>query len=91
LKLRWRRRAREDYENWHQANVPVWKKINGLIHSIQQNPERGLGRPKALQYDLDGWWARQITKRRHRLVYRIRKKGGKAFVEILKCRGHYND
>jgi toxin YoeB len=88
VKQSWEDHAREDYERWRRTDVAVFKMINALIHAIQQTPYEGLGRPKALQLELKGWWSREITED-HRLVYRVRKKGGKAVLEILQCRLHY--
>jgi toxin YoeB len=88
MKLAWGARAREDYERWRTDDPKVWKFINALIKAAQQEPYEGLGRPKALQFELKGWWSREITSE-HRLVYRVREKGGKAVLEILQCRGHY--
>jgi toxin YoeB len=84
----WRRRAREDYERWRKTDPSVFKIINALINDIQQTPYEGLGRPKALQRDLAGWWSREITEE-HRLVYRIQTKGGKSVLLIAQCRLHY--
>lgn len=88
MKLLWQRRAREDYERWRQTDPAVYKIINALIRDIQQRPYQGLGRPKALQLNLKGWWSREITAE-HRLVYRVRAKGGKSVLEIAQCRFHY--
>jgi toxin YoeB len=90
VKQLWRRRAREDYERWRPTYPGVFKIINALIKNIQQTPYEGLGRPKALQHDLAGWWSREIIGE-HRLVYRIRTKGGKSVLEIAQCRLHYQD
>ncbi len=90
MKIDWRPRAWEDYERWHETDVAVWKRINALVRDIQQDPSEGLGRPKALQIDLKGWWAREIDET-HRLVYRVVGKGRKRALEILQCYGHYND
>jgi toxin YoeB len=90
VKLLWRHRAREDYESWRKTNPDIFKIINALINNIQQSPYEGLGRPKALQRDLAAWWSREITEE-HRLVYRVRLKGGKSVLEIAQCRLHYQD
>lgn len=54
MKLRWTRRALEDYERWRREDPAVWKRINAMIRSAQQNPYEGLGRPRALQVRLGG-------------------------------------
>ena len=88
MKLRWSDEGWEDYQHWRKTNIAVWKMVKALIRHTQQRPYEGLGRPKALQYDLKGWWSRRITEE-HRLVYRIRRMRRKDFLEILQCRGHY--
>jgi toxin YoeB len=90
VKQLWRRRAREDYERWRKTDPSIFKFINALIRNIQQTPYEGLGRPKALQRDLAGWWSREITLE-HRLVYRIETRGGKPVLLIAQCRLHYQD
>jgi len=71
MKLRWRRKAWEDYERWRKTDPATWKYLNALIRATQQDPHRGLGRPRALQYEWAGWWTREIT-RKDRLIYRVR-------------------
>jgi toxin YoeB len=86
MKLAWRERAWNDYQDWQETDPEIFENINSLIGDIQ----RGRGKPKVLQRELKGWLSRQITKEKHRLVYRIRRRGrGKQVVEILQCRGHY--
>jgi toxin YoeB len=88
VKLLWLDRSREDYERWRKTDPAVFKMINALVGSIRQNSYEGLGRPKALERDLAGWWSREITNQ-HRLVYRIAIKRGKSVLEIAQCRFHY--
>jgi Txe/YoeB family toxin of toxin-antitoxin system len=76
----------KDYQDWQATDPEVFEIINNLIRDIQ----RGRGKPKILQRELKGWLSRQITKEKHRLVYRVRRKGrGKPVLEIVQCRGHY--
>jgi toxin YoeB len=88
VKLRWSDEAWEDYQYWRQTDVAIWKFVKALIRHTQQEPYRGLGRPKRLQRELKGNWARRITDK-DRLVYRVRRKGRTQHLEILQCRGHY--
>ena len=86
MKITWRERAFRDYQSWHQTDPEIFETINKLIKDIQQ----GRGKPKVLQRELKGWFSLQITKEKHRLVYRIRRRGrGEPLLEILQCRGHY--
>ena len=82
MKLLWRPRAWEDYERWRRSDPAIWKMINALVKDIQQTPYEGLGRPKALQYDFEGWWSREITDK-HRFRYRIKD----GVLEIAQCYG----
>jgi toxin YoeB len=84
MKIQWRRRAREDYKRWRQTDPKVWKLINAMITQTQLNPYEGIGRPRELQLDWKGWWVREITAK-DRLIYRIKN----GFLEIARCRGHY--
>jgi toxin YoeB len=90
MKLRWSREARADYKYWHDNDLQVWKKIKALVKHIERDPCQGLGRPKALKEELEGWWSRRITDH-DRLVYRIIHESRTAVLEILLCRGHYTD
>jgi toxin YoeB len=86
MKLAWRERAWNDYQDWQETDPEIFENINNLIRDIQ----RGRGNPKVLQRELKGWLSRQLTKEKHRLVYRTRRRGrGKKVLEILQCRGHY--
>lgn len=62
------------------------RKLNKLIADIQRHPEKGLGKPERLKGDLSGLLSRRLDQE-HRLVYRV---NGNT-IEILQCRGHYND
>jgi toxin YoeB len=88
VKLRWADEAWEDYQYWRNTDVPTWKLINALIKQTQQHPFEGRGRPKALQRELKGCWARRINEK-DRLVYRVRRGKSGLFLDILQCRGHY--
>lgn len=62
------------------------KRINELIRDIERSNYSGVGKPEPLKDSLSGFWSRRIDET-NRLVYRIRD--GK--LEILSCRGHYED
>lgn len=46
----------------------------------------GIGKPEPLKENLSGYWSRRIDNT-NRLVYRIIKDQ----IEIVQCKGHYND
>jgi len=70
VKLRWADEALEDYDYWYNTDIATWKKVKAMIKRTQREPYRGWGRPKKLQRDYKGWWARRITDY-DRLVYRF--------------------
>jgi toxin YoeB len=90
VKLRWADEALEDYDYWYNTDIATWKKVKAMIKRTQREPYRGWGRPKKLQRDYKGWWARRITDH-DRLVYRVRRGHRNSFLDILQCRGHYGD
>jgi len=79
-------RGWEDYLYWQTQDKNMLKKVNQIIQDIGRNGYTGIGKPEALSNDLAGFWSRRIDYT-NRLIYRI--KDGK--IEIIQCRGHYND
>mgnify|MGYP004578208607 FL=1 len=82
----WFDEAWEDYLYWQLQDKKMLKRINTLLKDIERNNFEGLGKPEPLKGELSGFWSRRIDDT-HRLVYRIR--GG--VLEVLSCRGHYDD
>lgn len=76
--------AWEDYLYWQNTDRKLLKKINGLVRDIERSPDRGLGKPEPLRFDLSGCWSRRIDQE-HRLVYRVEGDD----LHILACRYHY--
>ena len=62
------------------------KRINQLLQDIERNGYSGLSKPEPLRGNLSGFWSRRIDDE-HRIVYRISEDR----VEIIQCRGHYDD
>jgi toxin YoeB len=77
-------RAWEDYLYWQENDKKLVKRINLLLRDIIRNGNDGIGKPEPLKHR-DGW-SRRIDDV-HRLVYQL--KG--VSIEILQCRGHYDD
>ena len=77
-------RAWEDYLYWQETDKKILNRINLLLKDIVRNGTQGLGKPEPLKYR-DGW-SRRIDDT-HRLVYLIKDDA----IEILQCKGHYND
>ena len=82
----WFEEAWEDYLYWQLQDKKMLKRINTLLKDIERNNFEGLGKPEPLKGELSGFWSSRIDDT-HRLVYRIR--GG--VLEVLSCKGHYDD
>lgn len=83
----WFEEAWEDYTFWQTQDKKTLKRINALIKDIERTgPFTGIGKPEPLKGDLRGFWSRRIDDV-NRLVYRIRDD----VIEIITCKGHYDD
>lgn len=82
----WFDEAWEDYLYWQVQDKKTLKRINSLIKDAERNPFSGIGKPEPLKGNLSGFWSRRIDDT-NRLVYRIQHDT----LEILSCRGHYDD
>lgn len=78
--------AWEDYLYWQTQDKKTLKRINQLLQDIERNGYNGIGKPEPLRGDLSGFWSRRIDDE-HRIVYRVTEDQ----VEIIQCRGHYDD
>ena len=75
-----------DYLYWQTQDKKTLKRINQLLQDIERNGYNGIGKPEPLRGDLAGFWSRRIDDE-HRIVYRVSEDR----VEIIQCRGHYDD
>lgn len=75
-----------DYIYWQTQDKKTLKRINSLIKDTERNPFEGIGKPEPLKGNLSGFWSRRIDDT-NRFVYRINNDK----LEILSCRGHYED
>lgn len=82
----WFDEAWEDYLYWQSQDKKILKRINLLLRDIERANFDGLGKPEPLRGELSGFWSRRIDGV-NRLVYRIENGN----LEILSCRGHYDD
>jgi toxin YoeB len=76
----------EDYLYWQLQDKKTLKKINDLLKDIERNGNAGIGKPEPLKENFSGWWSRRIDGE-NRLIYRIVEN----HIEILQCRGHYEN
>lgn len=86
MKKIWFDEAWEDYTYWQTQNKKTLKRINMLLKDIERGNFDGIGKPEPLKGDMSGFWSRRIDDV-NRLVYRIRGN----VVEIVSCKGHYED
>ncbi len=82
----WFDEAWDDYLYWQTQDKKTLKRINTLIRDIERGAFDGIGKPEPLKGDLSGFWSRRIDDT-NRVVYRIKD----GVLEILSCRGHYDD
>ena len=57
-----------------------------LLKDIERGSFDGIGKPEPLRGDLNGFWSRRIDGV-NRLVYRV----SGDVMEIVSCKGHYED
>ena len=86
MRKSWHDGAWEEYVDWQSEDKRTLKKINALIKDIDRGPFEGIGKPEPLKQNLAGWWSRHIDDG-NRIVYRIKD----GLLEILSCKGHYDD
>ncbi|MEZ3486598.1 MAG: Txe/YoeB family addiction module toxin [Lachnospiraceae bacterium] len=86
MKKIWFDEAWEDYIYWQTQDKKTLKRINILLKDIERGRYDGIGKPEPLRGDMSGLWSRRIDDV-NRLVYRIRGD----VMEIVSCRGHYDD
>ena len=84
-KLTFAERAWEEYLYWQKNDNKTLKRVNLLIKDIARNGNDGIGKPEPLRHR-DGW-SRRVDDV-NRLVYQLKDDGS---IEILQCKGHYND
>ena len=82
----WFDEAWEDYLYWQTQDKKTIKRINQLLQDIDHNGYSGIGKPELLKGELSGFASRRIDET-NRLVYRITED----VIEILSCKGHYEN
>ena len=86
MKKVWFDEAWEDYMYWQMQDKKTLKRINSLIKDIERNGYQGMGKSEPLKGDLQGYWSKRIDNV-NRLVFRIHE----GILEIISCKGHYDD
>jgi toxin YoeB len=85
MKVTFAERALAEYFDWQSEDKKTLKRINMLIKDIQRSPFEGLGKPEPLKNE-NGKWSRRIDDV-NRIVYEKTDYG----IEIIQCKGHYDD
>lgn len=86
MKKVWFDEAWDDFIYWQAQDKKTLKRITVLLKDIERGNFDGIGKPEPLKGDLSGFWSRRIDNT-NRLVYRIKN----GMLEILSCKGHYED
>ena len=79
-------RAWQEYIYWQTQDKKTLKRINSILQDIIRNGYEGIAKPEPLKENLSGFWSRRIDEA-NRIVYRISEDK----IEIIQCKGHYND
>ena len=79
MKKIWFDEAWEDYTYWQMQDKKTLKRIHMLLKDIERGNFDGIGKPEPLKGDMSGFWSRRI--------YRIHGD----VMEIVSCKGHYED
>jgi len=88
MKLIWDEKAWEEYEYWQGQDKKTLKKINRLLKSIQRNGYDCEGKPERLKHDMCDLWSVEIDGF-NRMMFFLND--DKTAINIVSCRGHYND
>jgi len=86
MKIVWFEEAWEDYIAWQMQDKKILRRINQLLQDTVRNRYIGIGKPEPLKGEFSGFWSRRIDEV-NRLVYRIKDD----VLEVLSCKGHYDD
>ena len=76
----------EEYCYWQTQDKKTLKRINQLLTDIARNNFTGMGKPEPLKNNLNGYWSRRIDEV-NRLVYKVTNNQ----IEVIQCKGHYNN
>ncbi|HEY9363503.1 MAG TPA: Txe/YoeB family addiction module toxin [Chitinophagaceae bacterium] len=76
--------AFQEYNEWFEINIQLINRIKTLIHDIDRDPFKGIGKPEPLKGNWAGFWSRRIDQE-HRLIYKVSDNQ----ILIVKCKGHY--
>ena len=75
-----------DYTYWQGQDKKTLRRINLLVEAARRESFTGIGKPEPLLGNLTGYWSRRIDET-HCLVYAV----DDADLDVIACRGHYDD
>ena len=78
--------AWDDYIYWQGQDKKTLKRVNTLIEAALRDPFSGIGKPEPLMGNLSGYLSRRIDEV-NRLVYAV----DDTDLDVIACRGHYDD
>ena len=75
------------YEELRLKDKVLHKNLCAILKEMQrENPEKGIGKPELLKYELAGFWSRRLSQY-DRLIYKY----DDATIYIFAIGGHYED
>lgn len=77
--------ALEEYTELSQDKKKHGRIIT-ILKDIIRNGYDGIGKPEPLKGNFSGFWSRRIDDV-NRIVYKVSDDG----IEIIQCKGHYDD
>ncbi|BEP30213.1 Txe/YoeB family addiction module toxin [Helicovermis profundi] len=83
-KLVFSERAWKEYIYWQGQDRKTLKRINQILKDIERNGNGGIGKAEPLKYCKG--WSKRIDEC-NRLVYDLKD----GIIEIIQCKGHYDD
>ena len=86
MKIVWFEEAWDDYLYWQAQDKKTIKRVNQLLQDALRNGYAGIGKPEPLKGEFSGFWSRRIDDV-NRFVYRISDE----VIEVLSCKGHYDN
>lgn len=85
-KLSFSENAWKEYLYWQTQDKKTLKRINQLLQDIERNGYNGMAKSEPLKNNLSGYWSKRIDDN-NRLVFKLSEE----LIEIIQCKGHYDD
>lgn len=73
---------------WKKSNPNLFKKLDKILHAIQEDPRYGIGHPEPMVGGGDITYPRHITAH-DRIIYDVYD--NEVHVLVIELEGHYND